>query len=60
MLLMGLWVGPSHPHMHQFLRPLVNDLITVAKGVTITDEFGKKQRARAVLVVLILDLMAKV
>lgn len=60
MLLLGLWVGSGHPHMHQFLQPLVGQLTSLAKGVQITDEFTEKVMARVVVLALILDLMAKV
>jgi hypothetical protein len=42
MMLMGLWVGPGYPNMHQYLTPVVQQLCQLEQGVQIVNEHQQK------------------
>lgn len=58
-LLLGLWVGPSHPNVHRYLEPLVDQLSELEEGI-ITKYKDHEERLRCVLLTFVADLPAKV
>ena len=59
-LLVGLIPGPSEPetHMNTFLKPLVDDLLTLWHGISIEGEGGRKLNVRGILLCVSCDLPA--
>lgn len=59
-MLVGLWVGSNHPHMHQFLGPLVQQMEDLEKRVIMINKQNKSLHIRATVIAFILELAAKV